>query len=101
MCTQESYYCTLSPLVCRSLGCIRMLVFCSFVKKYFLSDGGMSMEEATSRQNELEEDHKRASNHVEELQEKLQQHKDRLQRLRDRKFKLSTELLNVRQLYEY
>lgn len=59
------------------------------------------MEEATSRQNELEEDHKRASNQVEELQEKLQQHKDRLQRLRDRKFKLSTELLNVRLLYEY
>lgn len=59
------------------------------------------MEEATARQNELEEDHKRASNQVEVVQEKLQQHKDRLQRLRDRKFKLSTELLNVIFLYEY
>ncbi|KAK4329104.1 hypothetical protein Pmani_000515 [Petrolisthes manimaculis] len=60
------------------------------------TDGGMNMEEATARQNELDEDHKRASDHVEELQEQLQQYKDRLQRLRDRKFKLSTDLLNLK-----
>ncbi|XP_069982558.1 DNA repair protein RAD50.L isoform X1 [Penaeus vannamei] len=59
-------------------------------------DGGMTMEEAVTRQSELEDKLRKLQAKVEELQEQLQEHKDRLQGLKDRKLRLSTQELELR-----
>lgn len=62
---------------------------------YVFTDGGMTMEEAVTRQSELEDKLRKLQAKVEELQEQLQEHKDRLQGLKDRKLRLSTQELEV------
>ncbi|XP_042867629.1 DNA repair protein RAD50-like [Penaeus japonicus] len=60
------------------------------------SDGGMTMEEAVTKQSELEDKLRKLQGKVEELQEQLQEHKDCLQGLKDRKLRLSTQELELK-----